>query len=45
MLNAEEVAFILEHSGASGMVTETALAPVAIAAMRGAAGVRRTSER
>ncbi|GAA1873894.1 acyl-CoA synthetase [Pseudonocardia ailaonensis] len=29
MLNAEEIAFILGHSGAQGMVTEDALAPTA----------------
>jgi fatty-acyl-CoA synthase len=29
MLGAEEIAFILGHSGASGMVTESALAPTA----------------
>src|SRR4051794_33325481 len=38
MLGADEIAFILEHSGASGMVTEDALAPVAEKALE-AAGV------
>ncbi|MEV4085124.1 acyl-CoA synthetase [Nonomuraea fuscirosea] len=33
MLGAEEVAYILEHSGASGMLVEDALLPVAAAAV------------
>jgi fatty-acyl-CoA synthase len=36
MLNAEEIAFILGHSGASGMVTEDALAPTAEKALASA---------
>ncbi len=34
MLNASEVAFILEHSGAVGLVVEDALLPVATAALQ-----------
>lgn len=43
MLNAGEIAFILGHSGVSGMVTEDALAPVAeqaLASAKVAGGVR-----
>ena len=40
MLNAEEVAFILGHSGARGIVSETALASVAVAAVEQADGAR-----
>ena len=43
MLGAEEIAFILRHSGASGMVAEDALAPTAekaLAAAELAGGVR-----
>ncbi|WP_345382426.1 acyl-CoA synthetase [Pseudonocardia yuanmonensis] len=36
MLNAEEIAFILGHSGAKGMVTEDALAPTAEKALASA---------
>jgi fatty-acyl-CoA synthase len=36
MLNAEEIAFILGHAGASGMVTEDALAPTAEKALASA---------
>ncbi len=42
MLRAEEVAFILEHSGATGLVVEDALAPVAeraLASLRHECGV------
>jgi fatty-acyl-CoA synthase len=38
MLNAEEIAFILDHSGAKGLVTEAALAPTA--EKTGFAGIR-----
>jgi fatty-acyl-CoA synthase len=43
MLNSGEVAFILGHSGASGIITEDALAPVAeqaLASAKAAGGVR-----
>ncbi len=43
MLGAQEIAFILDHSGASGMVAEDGLAPTAekaLAAAGSAAGVR-----
>jgi fatty-acyl-CoA synthase len=43
MLGSEEIAFILRHSGASGMVTEGALAPTAekaLAAARTEGGIR-----
>ncbi len=36
MLGAEEIAFILEHSGAAGMVAEDALAPTAARALAAA---------
>src|SRR3954470_8473554 len=36
MLGPDEIAFILEHSGARGMVTEDALAPTAEKALAGA---------
>ena len=35
MLGADEVAFILEHAGATGLIAEDALLPVARAARRG----------
>ncbi|MFI7612456.1 acyl-CoA synthetase [Nonomuraea terrae] len=40
MLRAEEVAYVLEHSGASGMLVEEALLPVAEAAVTGKVSVR-----
>lgn len=40
MLNAEEVAFILEHAGAEGLVVEDALAPVAERALESIGGER-----
>ncbi|MFC4007303.1 acyl-CoA synthetase [Nonomuraea purpurea] len=40
MLRAEEVAYILDHSGATGMLVEEALRPVAEAALTSAVGVR-----
>ncbi len=40
MLTAEEIAFILEHSRATGFVVEAGLAPVAEAAMQRATSVR-----
>ncbi|MEU6712066.1 acyl-CoA synthetase [Nonomuraea sp. NPDC046802] len=40
MLGAEEVAYILDHSGATGMLVEQALQPVAEAAVTSAVGVR-----
>src|ERR1700737_3704520 len=41
MLKAEEVAFILEHSGATGLVIEDALAPVAQRAVESLSPERR----
>ncbi|MEO3867978.1 acyl-CoA synthetase [Nonomuraea sp. B12E4] len=40
MLGAEEVAYVLEHSGATGMLAEEALLPVAAAAAGPAVSVR-----
>ncbi|MFC5829743.1 acyl-CoA synthetase [Nonomuraea insulae] len=40
MLGAEEVAYILEHSGATGMLAEEALLPVAAAAVTDRVAVR-----
>ncbi len=40
MLGADEIAFILDHSGATGFVVEDALVPVADAALAAAAGAQ-----
>lgn len=43
MLTAEEIAFILDHSGATGFLVEADLVPTAEAAMRGGGAVRTTA--
>jgi fatty-acyl-CoA synthase len=43
MLGAEEIAYIIDHSGATGLITEDALAPTAeqaLASAQGSVGVR-----
>ena len=40
MLGAEEIAFILDHSGAEAFVVEDALLPVAEQALAGVGGAR-----